>query len=217
MNPKLLMLSATLAATATMTHGFFNPVISGLAVQLPLLSTAGIAGGVAMPLAVLGVIKLAAAAAIAAGALGTAGLGASLPSVPGVELPAVPGLPADEGYAYSRHYHRQRRSAEQMAATDDAVFGIVSSMDMYSCGKALVCGLKAKDEAQLANDEVLILSLFADRKARKTVNPASPKAEYDLAAELGLATHDEVACRKRYATCPYTTEEMMTSLRQSNL
>ena len=31
------------------------------------------------------------------------------------------------------------------------------------------------------------------------MNPASPKAEYDLAADLGLATKNELVCRARYA------------------
>ena len=57
----------------------------------------------------------------------------------------------------------------------------------------------------------------SDRKAKKAVNPGSAKAEYDLAAELGLATKDQVICRQRYASCPYTAEEMMSALRQSHL
>ena len=58
---------------------------------------------------------------------------------------------------------------------------------------------------------------FSDRKSKHSVNPGSAKAEYELAAELGLATKDEVACRKRYSTCPYTSNEMMGALRNSQL
>ena len=57
----------------------------------------------------------------------------------------------------------------------------------------------------------------SDRKTKKIVNPGSAKAEYDLAAELGLATKDQVICRQRYASCPYTAEEMMKALRQAHL
>ena len=57
---------------------------------------------------------------------------------------------------------------------------------------------------------------FSDRKS-KSLNVASTKIEYELAAELGLATKDEVACRKRYSTCPYTADEMMGALRDSQL
>ena len=58
---------------------------------------------------------------------------------------------------------------------------------------------------------------LSDRKYKKQVNPASPKAEYDLAAELGLASRNQVICRQRYASCPYTAEEMMNALRNSHL
>jgi hypothetical protein len=109
---------------------------------------------------------------------------------------------------------RSKRSAEN---NPEAAFLLVSSMDMYSCGKALVCGLQAKDARTLNQDEQLILALFADRKGKHVVNPGSAKAEYDLAAELGLVTRSEVACRQRYNTCPYTADEMMTALRQSQL
>jgi len=207
MNPKILLLSATLAATATLTSGLINPVINGLSLQLPLL--AGASGSFAFPLAVLGVLKLAAAAAIAGVGVGSLALGEGGPSIP------VPTLPQSQYGQYS-HY-RQRRSADLLIGDADAVFGLVSSMDMYSCGKALICGLKAKDESTLDQDEIILLALFADRKAGKSVNPGSPKAEYDLAAELGIAARDEVVCRKRYNTCPYTTSEMMTALRSSQL
>ena len=52
---------------------------------------------------------------------------------------------------------------------------------------------------------------------KKNVNPASPKAEYDLAAELGMASKSQVLCRERYSTCPYTAVEMMDALRNSHL
>ena len=63
----------------------------------------------------------------------------------------------------------------------------------------------------------LFLNFFSDRKGKSYVDPASAKAEYELAAELGLATKDEVACRKRYSVCPYTADEMMGALRNSQL
>ncbi len=49
------------------------------------------------------------------------------------------------------------------------------------------------------------------------MNPASAKAEYDLAAELGLASKSQIMCRHRYASCPYTADEMMDALRSSKL
>jgi hypothetical protein len=44
--------------------------------------------------------------------------------------------------------------------TPEGLFSLVSSMDMYSCGKSLICELEAKDKAQLDDDEKLILTLF---------------------------------------------------------
>ena len=64
---------------------------------------------------------------------------------------------------------------------------------------------------------IYFLSLHSDRKFKKQVNPASAKAEYDLAAELGLASRNQVICRQRYASCPYTSDEMMGALRNSHL
>lgn len=49
------------------------------------------------------------------------------------------------------------------------------------------------------------------------MNAASPKAEYDLAADLGMASKNELLCRARYASCPYTAQEMMGALRSTNL
>ena len=65
----------------------------------------------------------------------------------------------------------------------------------------------------------MFLKYSSDRKGGKNkyVNPGSAKAEYDLAAELGLASRNQVICRQRYASCPYTAEEMMNALRNSHL
>ena len=73
-------------------------------------------------------------------------------------MPGLPGAPEASGYGYQQRY-RHRRSVENI--DNEAVFGLVSSLDMYSCGKALVCSLRAKDQTQLAQDEALIMSLFS--------------------------------------------------------
>jgi hypothetical protein len=51
----------------------------------------------------------------------------------------------------------------------------------------------------------------------KNVDARSAKAEYDLAAELGLVSRSQVVCRQRYSTCPFTSDEMMKALRTANL
>jgi hypothetical protein len=65
---------------------------------------------------------------------------------------------------------------------------------------------------------LIFFKYYSSGKSKKySLNPGSAKAEYDLAAELGLATKNQVICRQRYATCPYTADEMMGALRQSHL
>jgi len=117
----------------------------------------------------------------------------------------------------ARSNRAQRSADDEIEEKKDGLFALIRSMDTLECGKNLVCGLETKGEEALEQDEALILSLFSDRKFKKQVNPASAKAEYDLAAELGLASRNQVICRQRYASCPYTSDEMMGALRNSHL
>lgn len=200
MNSFAFTLFFAIAVFVGLAHGLgsLTTVVSGGAVTLPLLaSLSGLGpGGLATTLAVLGVLKLG-AAAILGGLIATGG-----------------DAPAAEGYGYR---HLQKRSAANEEAQKDGLFSLVRSMDQLECGKNLVCELEAKSGEDLDADEALILTLFSDRKFKKQVNPASPKAEYDLAAELGLASRSQVICRQRYSSCPYTAEEMMSALRNSHL
>lgn len=188
---------------ANAVFGTLSTVTLNGALTVPLLS--GAVGTLATPLAVLGVLKLGAAALLALGLLGGGG---------------------DEGGEYEEAsgygYHRHRRSAENgvpagVAPTSaDAIFDLVSAMDTYSCGKQLVCELQAKNPLALEDDEKLLLTLFSKKDGKK-VNVSSAKAEYDLASQLGMASKSQVMCRQRYATCPFTGEEMMGALRNSHL
>jgi len=126
------------------------------------------------------------------------------------------------GYGYDQpHHYRHKRSVEEAAAetNPEAFFSLVNSMDAYGCGKQLVCELEAKSNyAQLDRDEALMVWMFGDRKGKKhEINPASAKSEYDLAAELGFASKSQILCRQRYATCPYSAQEMMDVLRSSQM
>jgi len=211
MNSKQFLVLFSSVAILNIADCTLDPVVvSGLAVHLPLISAT--AGTLSLPLAVLGVLKLAAALKLS---------GINLASLKGGETETY-AEPSGYGRQYARSHpprfpryrNRNKRSADE---EDEAVFSLVSSMDMYSCGKALVCALEARDIQSLSQDEQIIMALFADRKGKSYVNPGSAKAEYELAAELGLATKDEVACRKRYSVCPYTADEMMGALRNSQL
>ena len=61
------------------------------------------------------------------------------------------------------------------------------------------------------------MSFCSDREQLKNVDVHSAKAEYDLAAELGLASKSQVVCRRRYSTCPFTSDEMLKALRTANI
>jgi len=210
MNSKQFLVLFSSVAILNIADCTLDPVVvQGLAVHLPLISAT--AGTLSLPLAVLGVLKLAAALKLS---------GITLATLKGGNPEPEPyGEPSGYGrqYARSRPHRFARYRNKRSADESEAVFSLVSTMDMYSCGKALVCALEAKDIQSLSQDEQLIMALFADRKGKHYVNPGSAKAEYDLAAELGLATKDEVACRKRYNVCPYTADEMMGALRSSQL
>lgn len=67
------------------------------------------------------------------------------------------------------------------------------------------------------NEWIIFILYFSDRAQLKKVDAGSAKAEYDLAAELGLVSRSQVVCRQRYSTCPFTSDEMMKALRTANL
>ncbi len=145
MNTKTFLALFFNAALMAGVHGFgsFTTVAYNGALTIPLL--AATSGTFGTALAVLGVLKLGAAAILLASSLG--GEEESYES---------------SGYGYKRS-RRVQRSAEQNAAigsNPDALFALVSSMDMYGCGKSLICELEAKSTDELFEDEVLILSLF---------------------------------------------------------
>ena len=133
---------------------------------LPLVAaTSGTFGTV---VAAIGAIKLGAAAillklAVARGYQNSAldsGAGASGYAAPeagyGAPEPSY-GAPAS-GYGAPK-YRRGKRDVTY-DTTPEGLFSLVSSMDMYSCGKSLICELEAKDPKTLDEDEKLILTLF---------------------------------------------------------
>ena len=117
------------------SFGTLTTVAFDGALTIPLLA-ASAGTGLGTAIAVLGVLKLGAAALILAGSAAEE--------------------PAAEGYGYKR---RHQRSAT-MASSPDGLFALIRSMDMYECGKSLVCELEAKKEGELLEDETLIMSLF---------------------------------------------------------
>lgn len=198
MNSKAFLVLFFAAIMVFGVHGFgtLTTVAYNGALTIPLLSAT--AGTFGTAIAVLGALKLGAAALLLAS------------SLKGEEETYE-----SSGYGYKRRF--TRATVEGVTSDKDALFALIRSMDTLECGKALICELEAKAEEEIVEDEALILTLFSDRKQKKEVNPGSAKAEYDLAAELGLASKNQIICRQRYASCPYTAEEMMKALRNSHL
>jgi len=106
---------------------------------------------------------------------------------------------------------RQKRSTspvEQLAAIDK-YFETISAMDVDDCGKMLVCSLETVPREERTPEENMIATLFGESS---TIDPASAKAEYDLAAYLGQATGSKVACARRYTRCPLDRKTISQAL-----
>lgn len=136
-------------------------------------------------------------AGIVAGGLGLLALGL-------VKAALLAGPAAEEGYG------RSRRSApvEQLAAIDN-YFATIADMDVDDCGKLLVCQLESIPREERTPEEGVIAGLFGESS---TIDPASAKAEYDLAAYLGQATKSKVACARRYSRCPLDRKTISQAL-----
>jgi len=105
---------------------------------------------------------------------------------------------------------RQRRSApvEDLAAIDK-YFEEITDLDVDDCGKLLVCQLETVATEERTLEENIIATLFGESS---TIDPASPKAEFDLAAYLGQATGSKVACARRYSRCPLDRKTISQAL-----
>lgn len=105
---------------------------------------------------------------------------------------------------------RSKRSApvEQLAAIDE-YFATIADMDVDDCGKLLVCQLESIPREERTPEEGIIAGLFGESS---TIDPASAKAEYDLAAYLGQATKSKVACARRYSRCPLDRKTISQAL-----
>ena len=136
MNSKAFLALFFSCATFSAVNGIgsFTTVAMNGALSIPLLSAT--AGTFGTAIAVLGVLKLGAAALLLAQQT------------------------ASETEAYDTSRRRHTREAEGLSTSPDALFALVRSMDMYECGKSLVCELEAKEEGELLEDELLMLTLF---------------------------------------------------------
>lgn len=104
---------------------------------------------------------------------------------------------------------RQKRSTVEDLAEIDNYFENIAAMDVDDCGKLFVCQLEAVPAEERSVEEQLIANLFGESS---TIDPAQAKAEYDLAAYLGQATHSKVACARRYQRCPVDRKTIAQAL-----
>merc|ERR1711892_578281 len=194
MNSKqfLVLFFSTCVLSFATGLGSLAAITYNSALYLPLISAGS--GGLGTVLAALGALKLGAVALLLAS--------------------NFKGEAEETGYETGYRTRHRRAASAALGPDPDSLFQLVNSMDLYSCGKQLVCELEAKPDSERTAEEMLMISLFGKGKS---VNPASAKAEYDLAAELGMASKSQIVCRKRYSTCPYTAEEMMEALSSSRL
>jgi len=91
----------------------------------------------------------------------------------------------------------------------DEYFKTIGAMDVDDCGKLLVCTIETVSAEERTPEEGMIATLFGENA---TIDPASPKAEYDLAAYLGQATSSKVACARRYSRCPMDRKTISQAL-----
>lgn len=104
---------------------------------------------------------------------------------------------------------RHKRSTVEDLAEIDNYFENIAAMDVDDCGKLFVCQLEAVPAEERSVEEQLIANLFGESS---TIDPAQAKAEYDLAAYLGQATHSKVACARRYQRCPVDRKTIAQAL-----
>jgi len=105
---------------------------------------------------------------------------------------------------------RAKRSAPvEELQNIDRYFSTISAMDVDDCGKLLVCTLETVPAEERTPEENMIATLFGESS---TIDPGSPKAEYDLAAYLGQATNSKMACARRYANCPIDRKTISQAL-----
>jgi len=197
MNPKVLTFFTALVGTITLANA-----------QIGSLALLGLSSGtVALTSGTLtAFLTPAGAVAVAIGIVG-AGIvkKAIAANVAGLATQDFRNFGQQQQSGYGRagvRVRSKRSNAEQTAAGLDEIdsyFYTIANIDYDDCGKRLVCEVEALPAAQRSEEEQLIAGLFGENNV---IDPASSKAEYDLAAYLGSSTQSKIACARRYHKCP---------------
>jgi hypothetical protein len=208
MNPKVLT--------------FFTALVGSIAIsnaQLGILSAVGLSSGtVALTSGTLtAFLTPAGAVAVAIGIVGAGivkkAIAANVAGLATQDFRNFGQPQQSSGYGRAGVRQRFRRSnAEQTAAGLDEIdsyFYTIANIDYDDCGKRLVCEVEALPVEQRSEEEALIAGLFGDNSV---IDPASAKAEYDLAAYLGASTHSKIACARRYHKCPMDRKTIVQAM-----
>jgi len=211
MNPKVLTIFTTLLGMAAYANGQLGSLaILGLSSGTAALTSGTLtafltpAGAVAVGIGIIGagIVKKAIAANVV-------GLGTQDFRNFGAPRPAAPA----GGYGAPRARGKRANAEETADALDqiDTYFYTVANIDYDDCGKRLVCEVEALPAELRTEDEVLIAGLFGDNSP---IDPASAKAEYDLAAYLGSSSKSKIACARRYHKCPTDRKTIMQAIQK---
>ncbi|CAL4113065.1 unnamed protein product, partial [Meganyctiphanes norvegica] len=169
---------------------------------------------------------------ISGGALAAAGGGALLLGAAGLLGGAIGFHKASRGgRSRSRGHHRGgyggyrgRRSLTGGLIADDGfsvnavdvLFATASAVDQETnCGAKLVCELSTRPVDQLADDEALLISLFADQTPLNLDQVNDPSTPFQLAAFLGKNSLSAAACENTYTKCKLNGSQIMEILRQN--
>jgi len=98
----------------------------------------------------------------------------------------------------------------------DVLFATATAIDQdTNCGARLVCELSATPINQLAADESLLMSLFADQTPLYLDQVNDPSTPFQLAAFLGKNSQTTTACENTYTKCTLNAAQIMEILRQN--
>jgi hypothetical protein len=215
MNPKVLTVFTAILGMASYANGQLGSLaVVGLSSGTAALTSGTLtafltpAGAVAVGIGIIGagIVKKAIAANVA---------GLATQDFRNFGAPAASSGYAAPSAGYGAPRARGKRATAEETASAleqiDAYFYTVANIDYDDCGKRLVCEVEALPAELRTEDEVLIAGLFGDNNV---IDPASAKAEYDLAAYLGSSTKSKIACAKRYHKCPTDRKTIMQAVQK---
>merc|ERR1712087_215009 len=114
-----------------------------------------------------------------------------------------------------RGHYRGRRDVDdqldhQILMRIDEYFSTIRDKDLDDCGKKFICDIKTRSVQELTDKEKVVSALFDP--SEEFIDPNSPKAEFDLAAYMGLVSKSKSVCTQRYSKCPVEAKLLANAL-----